>query len=57
VPKADLVAQGYDLSVTRYKKVVHEEVTHRSPAEILAGLTELESEIQQGMKELGGLLK
>jgi type I restriction enzyme M protein len=57
VPKADLVAQGYDLSLNRYKEVVHEEVTHRTPNEILAGLAELEKEIQQGMKELGGLLK
>ena len=57
VPKADLVAQGYDLSINRYREVVHEEVTHRTPGEILAGLAELEKEIQQGMKELGGLLK
>jgi type I restriction enzyme M protein len=57
VPKADLVAQGYDLSINRHKEVVHEEVTHRTPSEILAGLAELEKEIQQGMKELGGLLK
>ena len=57
VPKADLVAQGYDLSLNRYKEVVHEEVTHRTPGEILAGLAVLEKEIQQGMKELGGLLK
>ena len=26
VPKADLVAQGYDLSLNRYKEVVHEQV-------------------------------
>ena len=53
MPKADLVAQGYDLSLNRYKEVVHEEVTHRTPGEILA-LGQLEKEIQQGMKELGG---
>ena len=29
VPKADIVAQGYDLSINRYKEVVHEEVAHR----------------------------
>ncbi|MDP3244108.1 MAG: DNA methyltransferase, partial [bacterium] len=57
VPKADLVAQNYDLSLNRYKEVVHAEVAHRPPAEILQALGKLEAEIQQGMKELEGMLK
>ncbi len=57
VPKADIAAQGYDLSLNRYKEVVHEEVTHRKPGEILKALAKLEAEIQQGMKELEGMLK
>ncbi len=57
VPKADIVAQGYDLSLNRYKEVVHEEVAHRPPGEILQSLGKLETEIQQGMKELEGMLK
>ena len=56
VPKADIAAQGYDLSLNRYKEVVHEEVGHRSPQEILADLAKLEEEIQQGMKELEEML-
>lgn len=52
VPKADIAAAGYDLSLNRYKDVVHEEVQHRPPKEILADLTNLEAEIQQGMKAL-----
>ena len=56
VPKADLVAQGYDLSLNRYKEVVHEEAQHRPPQEILADLAKLEVEIQQGMKELGAMV-
>lgn len=56
VAKADIVAQGYDLSLNRYKEVVHAEVTHRAPAEILAGLEALEKEIQKGMTELRGML-
>jgi type I restriction enzyme M protein len=56
VPKADLVAQGYDLSLNRYKEVVHEEVAHRAPKEILADLSKLETEIQQGMRELEQML-
>jgi type I restriction enzyme M protein len=57
VPKADLVEQGYDLSLNRYKEVVHEEIAHRPPKEFLADLAKLEVEIQQGMKELEGMLK
>ena len=57
VPKADLAAQGYDLSLNRYKEVIHEEIAHRPPGEILARLAELEKDITQGMKELEGMLK
>ncbi len=56
VPKADIAANGYDLSINRYKEVVHEEVEHLPPKEILAKLAQLEDEIQQGMKALEGLL-
>jgi type I restriction enzyme M protein len=57
VLKADIAAQGYDLSLNRYKEVVHEAVEHRAPKEILADLAKLEEEIQRGMKELEGMLK
>ena len=57
MPKADIAAQGYDLSLNRYKDVVHEAIEHRAPKEILAGLAELEEEIQRGMKELDGMLR
>jgi len=57
VPKADLVAQSYDLSLNRYKEVIHEGATHRPPKDILADLTKLEADIQQGMRDLEGMLK
>ncbi len=57
VPKAAIAAQGYDLSLNRYKEVVHEEVEHRPPKEILASLAKLETEIKQEMAELEGMLK
>lgn len=56
VPKADIVAQGYDLSLNRYKEVVHEEVEHRPPLEIIADLEKLEAEIQQGLTDLRAML-
>jgi len=57
VSKADIAAEGYDLSLNHYKEVIHDEVAHRPPAEILQSLGKLEVEIQQGMKELEGMLK
>ncbi len=56
VPKADIAAQGYDLSLNRYREVVHEEMVHRAPGEILAELSELEEEIAQGMAGLKEML-
>ena len=56
VSKADLVAQDYDLSINRYKEVVHAEVHHRAPKEILKELATLELEIQKEMKALEGML-
>jgi type I restriction enzyme M protein len=57
VPKEDIAAQGYDLSLNRYKEVVHETVEHRAPQEILAELGKLEEEITRGMTELEGMLR
>jgi type I restriction enzyme M protein len=57
VPKGDIVAHGYDLSINRYKEVVHEEVEHRSPSNILEALSRLESEIQAGICELEQILQ
>ena len=57
VPKSEIAAHGYDLSLNRYKEVVHEEIEHRPPKEILAELVRLEDEILQKIKELGEMLK
>ena len=57
VPKADIEANGYDLSINRYKEVVHAQVQHRAPGEILAELRALEGEIALGMDALEGMLK
>ena len=56
VPKADIAAQGYDLSINRYKEVVHDAVEHLPPPVILARLNALEVEIQAGIKALEGML-
>lgn len=56
VPKADIVANGYDLSINRYKDLIHEEIEYPPPAEILGSLIELEGEIQKGIVDLRTLL-
>lgn len=56
VPKADIVAQGYDLSLNRYKEVVHDETEHRPPLEIIADIEKLEVQIAQGLAELKAML-
>jgi type I restriction enzyme M protein len=57
VPKADIAANGYDLSINRYKEVVHAQVQHRAPSDILAELAKLEDEIAAGMTALEEMLK
>jgi type I restriction enzyme M protein len=57
VPKAEIAANGYDLSLNRYKEVVHEEVEHLPPLEVLQTLAELEEQIQQRMKDLDAMLR
>ncbi|MCK8467824.1 type I restriction-modification system subunit M [Microbacterium sp. KSW4-16] len=56
VPKADIVAQGYDLSLNRYKEVVHDEVEHRAPLDIIADIEQLNAEIEAGLTDLKAML-
>lgn len=56
IPKIDIATQDYDLSLSRYREIIHEEMEHRAPLDIIEELDSLESEIQQGVAELKGLL-
>jgi len=56
VPKADIVAQGYDLSLNRYKKAECDDVEHRAPLEIIADIEQLEDEITRGVADLKAML-
>ena len=56
VPKAEIAAAGYDLSINRYKDVVHQATEHRPPQEIIAELKLLEQEIVDGLDELEAML-
>ena len=56
VPKAEIAANDYDLSINRYKEIIHDEVEHESPQAILEQLAALENEIQQGIQDLKAML-
>lgn len=56
VPQAEIVAENYDLSMSKYKEDVFEEVVYEKPAVILTKLKTLEDEISKGMAELEGML-
>jgi len=56
VPKADIAANDYDLSINRYKEIVYEEIDYPAPTAILDELSVLEDEIQQGLADLKKML-
>jgi type I restriction enzyme M protein len=56
VAKADIVANGYDLSINRYKETIHHEEHYDAPQVILSRLMALEDEIQDELKELETML-
>jgi type I restriction enzyme M protein len=56
VAREEIAAADYDLSLNRYREVVHEAADHRPPREIIAELLVLEDEIAKGLKELEAML-
>ena len=57
VPKQEIVDNGYDLSINKYKKVEYVAVEYPPTAEIMANLRNLEAQISETMDELEKLLK
>lgn len=56
VPVADIRAQGYDLSINRYKETVHAEVSYETPQAILAAIRALDAERHETLGKLEELL-
>ena len=56
VDKKEIVENGYDLSINRYKEIVYEKVEYDDPEVIMARLDKLSLEIASKMEELRGLL-
>ena len=56
VPKDEIVENGYDLSINKYKKVEYIPVEYPSTLEIMTELHALEMEITAGLAELEEML-
>ncbi len=56
VPKAEIIENDYDLSISKYKEEVYEEVVYESSKVIFNKLKNLEGNISNGIKDLEGLL-
>lgn len=56
VDKDEIVNNGYDLSINKYKEVEYVKVEYPSTTEIMAELHKLEMEITKGLEELEAML-
>lgn len=56
VPKEEIVENGYDLSINKYKKVEYVPVEYPPTSEIIAEIKELQKKISEGIEELEGML-
>lgn len=56
VTKEEIAANGYDLSINKYKEVEYVPVEYPSTQELMADLHEIEREITAGLAELEGML-
>lgn len=57
VPVEEIAANGYDLSINRYKEVAQEPVTFEPPGAIVARLRAIEAEIARDLDELAGSIQ
>ena len=53
----EIVDNGYDLSINKYKETVYEKVEYPPTKEILKGIKETQKEIDKNLEELSKLLK
>jgi len=56
VSKGEIESNEYDLSISKYKEEVYQEVVYENPAVIIRKLEKLEDEISSGLKELNEYL-
>ena len=57
VPKKDIVDNGYDLSINKYKEIEYIPVEYPPTSEIMSDIRKLEKEIEREMDELEKMLE
>ena len=56
VPVEEIRENEYNLSINRYKEIVYKPPKYDPPKKIIADIRKIEDDIQQGLKELEGML-
>lgn len=56
VPKNEIVDNGYDLSINKYKEVEYDNVKYESPKAIIQRIKELEQQILNGLNDIEGMV-
>lgn len=56
VPKSEIVENGYDLSINKYKEIVYEKVEYPAPATLIGEIKDLQKEIADDLVELEKLM-
>lgn len=57
VTREEIASADYDLSLNRYKEVVHELVEYIPPLQLIDEINTIEVEIKAGLKQLEGMLR
>ena len=57
MPKVDIAAKNYDLSLNRYREEVQKKMEYDPPEKILDELLALECDIQAGLSRIRVMLK
>ncbi len=57
VPADEIIANNYDLSISRYKEIEYEQVEYDPPEKIIEEIEAIEKEILRNLGELKGMLK
>ncbi|KAB2881545.1 SAM-dependent DNA methyltransferase [bacterium] len=57
VPVTDIRSNKYDLSISRYKEIVHTEIEYEKPDVIMNKILELEKGIEKDVEEIRGMMK
>jgi len=57
VPKDEIVANGYDLTINKYKKIEREKIEYEKPEIVLARIKKLQAAIDQAITNYEELIK